>query len=247
MTVLTGKVITSSSEVKLTGITIDYELKFQKHDINTGVPQGAMLGLLLFNVFINDLFFSIKSSEVCNFADDHTLFCGDKNLGLAFPNLSSDLINVMDWFKINFFKANSAKFQFMVLGANKKDCFNLNVFGKVIPSSSEVKFFETTTDYELKLKKHINELCRKASYKLYALQRIRRYLSVDHARLFANVDQGLRMRKTIPCSCNVVFLPMGQVLKSHQISQSLIDMDVEWSERLRFCQIILFKEFFSFI
>ena len=52
MTVLTGKVITSSSEVKLLGITIDYDLKFQKHDINTDVPQGSMLGLLLFNVFI---------------------------------------------------------------------------------------------------------------------------------------------------------------------------------------------------
>ena len=99
----------------------------------------------------------------------------------------------MDWFKINFFKANPAKFQFRVLGANKNNFFNLNAVGKVIPFSSEVKLLGTTTDYELKLKKHINKLCRKASYKLHALQRIRRYLSVDHARLFANLDEGLRM------------------------------------------------------
>ena len=41
--------------------------------------------------------------------------------------------------------------------------FNLNVVGKVIPSSSEVKLLRITIDYELKFKKHINELCRKAS------------------------------------------------------------------------------------
>ena len=92
----------------------------------------------------------------------------------------------MDWFKINSLKANPGKFPFMVLGANKNDCFNLNVAGKVIPSSSEMKLLGITIDYELKFKKHINELCRKASYKLHALQGIRRYLSVDKAKVLAN-------------------------------------------------------------
>ena len=64
----------------------------------------------------------------------------------------------------------------MILGANKNDCFNLNVAGKVVPSSSEVKLLGITNDNELKFKKQINELCRKASYKLHALQRIRRYI-----------------------------------------------------------------------
>ena len=74
----------------------------------------------------------------------------------------------------------------MILGAKKNDCFNINVAGKVIPSSSEVKLLGITIDYELKFKKHINELCRKASYERHALLRIRRYLSVDKARLLAN-------------------------------------------------------------
>ena len=120
--------------------------------INTGVPQRSILGPLLFNIFINDLFFSIQKSEVCNFADDNTLFCGDKNLNLVYFNLNSDLSNVMDWFKINSPKANSRKFQFMVLGVNKNNCFNVNLAGKVIPSSNEVKLLGITIDYELKFK-----------------------------------------------------------------------------------------------
>ena len=88
----------------------------------------------------------------------------------------------MDWFKINSLKAN-------LLGANKNDCFNLNVAGKVISSSSEVKLLGITIDYDSKFKKHINELCRKASYKLHDLQITRRYLSVDKAKLLANAFQ----------------------------------------------------------
>ena len=124
---------------------------------------------LFYLIYLLMIYFFHKKSEVCNFPDDNTVFSGDKNLDHVFFNFNSDLSNVMDWFKINSLKANPGKFQFMVLGANKNDCFNLNVAAQVIPSSSEVKLLGITVDDELKFKKHINELCRKASYKLHAL------------------------------------------------------------------------------
>ena len=70
-------------------------------DINTGVPQGSILGPILFNIFINDLFFFITKSEVCNFADDNTLYSCNKNLEHVFSDLKYDPRNVLDWFKIN--------------------------------------------------------------------------------------------------------------------------------------------------
>ena len=64
--------------------------------------------------------------------------------------------------------------------------FTINVNGKIIPCSNEVKLLGITIDNELKFKKHIEDLCKKASYKLHALRRISRYLTVEKARILAN-------------------------------------------------------------
>ena len=72
----------------------------------------------------------------------------------------------------------------MVLAANKNYCFNLKVPGKIISSSSEVKLLGIAIDYELKFKKHINELCRKASYKLHAIQRTGRLYQLTQQGYF---------------------------------------------------------------
>ena len=74
----------------------------------------------------------------------------------------------------------------MVLGVKNIVHFTINVNGKIIPYSNEVKLLGLTIDNELKLKKHIEDLCKKASYKLHALRRIRAYLTVEKATILAN-------------------------------------------------------------
>ena len=84
-------------------------------------------------------------------------------------------------------KANPHKFQFMVLRASKNKSFSVNVRGINIPSKNEVILLVITTDHEFKFNKHIELLCKRASFKLPAFRRIRKYLGIEKARILANV------------------------------------------------------------
>ena len=86
-------------------------------EVVVGVQQGSVLGPLLFNVFINDLFLFIDSGDICNFADDKTLFKYCDNLDEAKSSIENECRLVTSWLKINSLKMNPEKCLVMVLGA----------------------------------------------------------------------------------------------------------------------------------
>ena len=91
------------------------------------VPQGSIVGPLLFNLFINDLFFILTMSAVRNFAEDNTLHNSNKELETVFKNLETNLDNVLSLFEINSLKANPRNLQFLVLGSNENGFCVLNI------------------------------------------------------------------------------------------------------------------------
>ena len=86
------------------------------YDIVRGVPQGSVLDPLFFNLFINDLFLFIERTNICNFADDNTIYSCNINLQTILKDLKFDMQNILKWFKVNSMKPNPKKFQFIILG-----------------------------------------------------------------------------------------------------------------------------------
>ena len=67
------------------------------------------MGPLLFNIYLNDLFYLAESTEVCNFADDTTFFACDKDLKTLISRLEHDSHLAIEWFESNYTKLNQNK------------------------------------------------------------------------------------------------------------------------------------------
>ena len=150
-----------------------------------GVPQGSVLGPLLFIVYINDLHSAIKYCSIRHFADDTNLLITNKNIKQLKKQLNLDLRNLNKWLKANKISLNASKTELLVFRhPNKKITYDLKlkINGKRLIPSKFVKYLGLIIDPHLNWRYHTDILASKLSRTIGMLCKIRHYVDYNTLR-----------------------------------------------------------------
>ena len=154
----------------LNGIMSDYK------PVTHGVPQGSILGPLLFILYINDIVNCSKYLLFILFADDTNLFFSCKDMLHLFNTVNSELDKLSIWFKANKLSLNIKKTNYILFGNKRLSAtvfHNVSIDGQLLERIEYTKLLGVYIDEKLTWKKHIEHVASKISKGLGAMGRIR--------------------------------------------------------------------------
>ena len=136
-------------------------VKSSMQPVTCGVPQGSLLGPLLFLLYINDFPQSSKILSFILFADDSSVFYSDKNPRKLLQTINSELISVNDWIIANRLSLNLVKTNYMLFSNTLASLPDNIIFNDIqITEVLSTKFLGLHIDNKLNWKDHISYLCK---------------------------------------------------------------------------------------
>ena len=156
--------------------------KSPNENVKCGVPQGSILGPLLFILYMNDICYTSKLLKTILFADDTTVFYSHKNINVLTEVMNNELTGVSNWFKANKLSLNVKKTNLMYLGTRKQisnmSNVNIDIYldGCKLNRVNDAKFLGITIDETLTWKKQVENICKICARNIAVLNKIKLFL-----------------------------------------------------------------------
>ena len=154
-------------------------------NILSGVPQGSVIGLTLFLIFINDLGKSLKWSRYKMYADDVVIYTSDTEIDefTSENHIKYDLERLQEWCLQNAITMSVKKTKFMKFGTRQKletiDIPNISINNTPLDHVENYKYLGTFLDSKLNFERQANETIKIVNHKLYCISRIKPYISSE--------------------------------------------------------------------
>ena len=170
-------------------------------NITTGVPQGSILGPLLFIIYMNDIHEASKNFHAILYADDTSLYSslGSFNVNLNGKNydkstlsikINNELSNIQQWLNINKLSLNVNKTKYMIFHNYQRDINSytpdVRINNQPIERVTEFNFLGLTIDEHLNWKAHILKISNKIAKSIGIINRLKRYLPLSILRTLYN-------------------------------------------------------------
>ena len=164
--------------------------------VKHGVPQGSILGPLLFLLYINDITQSTKNLEFLLFADDTSIFLAKKDLKTLEDTINTELDHVSNWLKANKLSLNVKKSNVLLFrgrNAKKMDQFNIKIDGNPIEEKEFAKYLGLYFDNKLTFKPQIDHVLTKLKKGNGILAKLRHFVPNEKVRsvYFAHIESHL--------------------------------------------------------